>query len=73
MVGCVEGFIELIPGVGATDVEANTGTHELGVAVGTEQILLISTAMNEDWQQQEGQCGDRRHCWLQRRILCVQL
>ena len=46
VVGCVEGFIELIPGVGATDVGANTGTHKLGVAVGTEQVLLISTAVN---------------------------
>ena len=45
MVGSVEGFIELIPGVGATDVGANTGTLKLGIAVSTEQILLISTAV----------------------------
>ena len=46
VVGCVEGFIELIPGVGATDVGANTGTHKINIAVGTEQVLQISTAVN---------------------------
>ena len=66
VVGSVKGFIQLIPDVGASDVGANTGTLKLGVAVRTEQVLLISTAMNEDWlQQQAGQCDDRQHSWLQ--------
>ena len=68
VVGRVKGFIQLIPDVCATDVGANTGTLKLGVAVCTEQVLLISTAMNEDWQQEAGQCDERRHSWLQSSI-----
>ena len=73
MVGSVKGFIQPIPVEGATDVGVNTGTYKFGVAVCTEQVLLISTAVNEGQQQQEGQFDDRRHCWLQSRILYVQL
>ena len=52
MVGSVEGFIQLVPDVVATDIGANTGTLKLGIAVCTAQVLLGSATTNKGWQQQ---------------------
>ena len=49
LVGSVKGLVQLVPGVSATDIGANTGTLKLGVAVSTEQVLLDSATTNKGW------------------------
>ena len=49
LVGSVEGFVQLVPDVAATDVGANTGTLKLDITVCTEQVLLDSATTNKNW------------------------
>ena len=65
MVGSIEGFIQLVPDVVATDVGANAGTLKFSVAVCTEYIFLDSSTSSEGWQeQQQQQHDDGQHHYI---------